>query len=107
MPFLSLGMASFLFFVIPLIIFVLAFVSDVRNDAKKFHINDLEGDLHILREFRKDFEKKGLDISRYDEEIKILEERIKRISETGAMSIKLRPFRKSLSGSSFSHRKFF
>jgi hypothetical protein len=73
-------MLKWILLITPFILTVSVFILDVKRDAKKFHITDMEGDLHMLREFKKDFEERGQDTSRFDKEIRILEEKIREAS---------------------------
>lgn len=59
---------------------VYGFVHEVRADAKRYYIKDLEGDLHMLKEFKKFSDENGLDSSKFDVGIKEMEEKIKAVS---------------------------
>ncbi len=57
--------------------FMFLFARECNKDKRKSLKRDLEGDLHMLREFKKFLEHHNLDSSNFDDAIKDLEKRLK------------------------------
>lgn len=60
-----------------LLLFVCLFVRECAKDKQQYLRKDMEGDLHMLREFKKFYDKNGLDSRMFDEEITELEGKLK------------------------------